>query len=84
MLNTKKVKQWNKMRIGLVLSGGGAKGAYEVGAIRALYDLDLGDKLKYVSGTSAGALNAAVLTRSDPALLHSFGRLSVFSSRLLR
>ena len=69
MLNTKKVKQWNKMRIGLVLSGGGAKGAYEVGAIRALYDLDLGDKLKYVSGTAAGALNAAVLTRSDPALL---------------
>lgn len=45
----------------LVLGGGGAKGAYEVGAIAALEDL--GIRAGSVFGTSVGALNAAMYTQ---------------------
>ena len=40
----------------LVLSGGGAKGAYQLGCLRAL--IDRGQKWDVVVGTSVGALNA--------------------------
>jgi NTE family protein len=43
----------------LVLSGGGAKGAWEAGAAVAL--IDAGVPVRLVAGTSAGALNAAML-----------------------
>lgn len=49
--------------IGLVLSGGGAKGAYEVGAWKAL--LDMGFKIGGVYGTSAGSINAAAVAMGD-------------------
>lgn len=45
---------------GLVLSGGGAKGAYEVGVWNALRDMNLDQDVKAISGTSVGALNAAL------------------------
>lgn len=44
---------------GLVLSGGGAKGAYQVGVLRALTELDI--RVDMVAGASIGALNGAVL-----------------------
>lgn len=44
---------------GLVLSGGGAKGAYQVGVLKAL--LELGTNIDMVAGASMGALNGAVL-----------------------
>lgn len=47
---------------GLVLSGGGAKGAYEVGVIKTL--ARLGFKVDAVSGASIGALNGAVVAAS--------------------
>ena len=43
---------------GLALEGGGAKGAYQVGAWTALREAGL--KLSAVSGTSVGALNGAI------------------------
>lgn len=43
--------------IGLVLSGGGARGAYQAGVIKALTELGL--KFNLIAGTSVGALNAA-------------------------
>ncbi|MDL2298047.1 patatin-like phospholipase family protein [Synergistaceae bacterium OttesenSCG-928-D05] len=46
-------------RTGLVLSGGGAKGAYQVGVIKALAEMDV--KIDFLSGASIGALNGAVL-----------------------
>lgn len=46
-------------KLGLVLSGGGAKGAYHVGVIKALQEL--GIQIDMISGASIGALNAAVL-----------------------
>ena len=47
----------------LVLSGGGSRGAYEIGAWRALREL--GVRLDGVYGTSIGALNAALVARGD-------------------
>lgn len=46
-------------KLGLVLSGGGAKGAYHVGVIKALQEL--GIQVDMLSGASIGALNGAVL-----------------------
>ena len=53
-----------KARAGLVLTGGGARAAYQVGVVKAVRDL-LGSPAKnpfpIVCGTSAGAINAATL-----------------------
>ena len=48
---------------GLVLEGGGAKGAYHVGAYKALKEL--GVEIGGIAGTSIGALNGAVLVQGD-------------------
>ena len=48
-------------KIGLVLAGGGAKGAYQAGVIQALWDLDLINNITVVSGVSIGTLNALAL-----------------------
>lgn len=53
------------MSIALVLSGGGAKGAFEAGVIAALEEQDV--DVEVASGTSAGALNAAALACGIPA-----------------
>lgn len=47
------------MKRGLVLEGGGGKGAFQAGAIKALYEA--GYRFDAVAGTSVGALNAAAL-----------------------
>lgn len=47
--------------IGLVLSGGGAKGAYQAGAWRALCESGFNKYIKIYSGTSIGALNCALI-----------------------
>ena len=44
------------MRIGLCLSGGGAKGAYQAGVVKALYDRGI-KNFTAISGTSIGAVN---------------------------
>jgi NTE family protein len=53
-----------KPRAGLVLTGGGARAAYQVGVVKAVRDI-LGNPVKnpfpIVCGTSAGAINAATL-----------------------
>ena len=48
------------MNIGLVFEGGGGKGAYQIGAWKAIRELGLERYIKCVSGTSVGALNAAL------------------------
>ena len=50
------------MRVGLVLSGGGAKGAYQVGIIESL--ARHGIEVAMVSGASIGALNGAIVASS--------------------
>jgi predicted acylesterase/phospholipase RssA len=51
----------------LALSGGGTKGAFEVGAARCLYDV-AGLRPDIISGASVGALNAAKLAEGPAAL----------------
>ncbi|MBQ7793513.1 MAG: patatin-like phospholipase family protein [Clostridia bacterium] len=48
---------------GVVLAGGGARGAYEVGAWRAISEQDI--KIGAVCGTSIGSINAAVFAQGD-------------------
>ncbi len=48
---------------GLVLEGGGAKGAYQIGAFKALQELGL--EIGAVAGTSVGALNGAMIVQGD-------------------
>ena len=69
MLNGKNIDKWNNMKFGLVLSGGGAKGAYEAGAIKAMGEMDVIEKVYGVSGTSVGALNTLVFAMDDVALM---------------
>jgi len=47
----------------LVLAGGGAKGAYQIGAWKALNEL--GYAFDIVTGTSVGALNAGIVAAGD-------------------
>ncbi|MCL2630606.1 MAG: patatin-like phospholipase family protein [Firmicutes bacterium] len=57
----------NTKSYGLVLEGGGAKGAYHVGALKAL--LEFGIKFGAVMGTSVGAINGALVAQGDFDLL---------------
>jgi predicted acylesterase/phospholipase RssA len=50
-------------KIGLVLAGGGAKGAYQIGCWKALKEL--GIVFDAIAGTSVGALNAALIAEGD-------------------
>ena len=52
-------------RIGLVLEGGGGKGSYQIGVWKAIRELGLEKKIVAVSGTSVGALNAALFAKGD-------------------
>ena len=52
---------------GLVLQGGGALGAYEYGAIKALYEQRPGFAPAVITGLSIGSVNAAILAgAADP------------------
>lgn len=53
-----------KVRTGVVLPGGGARGAFQVGVLQALGDMlphGAANPFSVISGTSAGAINSVVL-----------------------
>lgn len=52
-----------KKEYGLVLAGGGTKGAYEVGAWKALKEMNI--NITAISGASIGAINAALIIQDD-------------------
>jgi len=54
---------WNG-QIALVLQGGGALGAYQVGVFRALDEA--GCRPNWFAGTSIGAINAAIMAGNVP------------------
>lgn len=51
--------------VNLVLSGGGAKGSYQIGVWRALNEFGVTPNVTHVAGTSVGALNAALFKQGD-------------------
>ncbi|MFZ0511115.1 MAG: patatin-like phospholipase family protein, partial [Candidatus Nitrosopolaris sp.] len=62
--------QKKESQIGLVLQGGGALGAYEVGAVKGIIDQAVqidsntdSDFFNVVAGSSAGAINGAILVQ---------------------
>lgn len=56
-------KEW-----GLVLAGGGGKGAYQAGVFRALEEKGIGDYVTAVSGASVGALNLVLFAAGNASL----------------
>lgn len=50
---------------GLVLAGGGAKGAYQIGVWKALLEYGYMDRIKAISGDSIGAVNACLFAGSN-------------------
>ena len=50
-------------KIGIALEGGGAKGAYEIGVLKAIQELEI--QYDCVVGTSIGALNAIAFTLKE-------------------
>lgn len=57
------------MKKALVLAGGGTKGAYQAGAIRALTEMGM-DDWDIVTGTSVGALHAALVVQKEYGYLY--------------
>lgn len=54
-------------KLGLVLAGGGGKGAYQIGVWKYLRACGLDQRVSAVSGTSVGALNAALFVAGNYA-----------------
>ena len=52
-------------KIGLVFEGGGGKGAYQIGAWKAIRELGIEKHICMISGTSVGALNAALFCQGS-------------------
>ncbi len=50
------------IKIGLVLSGGGMKGAYQAGAYKAMEELGIIPSIKAIAGTSIGSFNALLFS----------------------
>ncbi len=53
---------------GLALEGGGGRGAFHIGALKALYES--GYKFDMVVGTSIGAMNGALIAQGDFEVAH--------------
>ncbi|MGM9986025.1 MAG: patatin-like phospholipase family protein [Bacillaceae bacterium] len=67
----------NKWKIGLVLAGGGAKGAYEAGVFKALSELELIPQITVISGTSIGIINGLMICMNDNSVIDkSWGSVS--------
>lgn len=66
--------------VGLALEGGGAKGAYQVGAYMALKKCHI--KIDAVTGTSIGALNAALIASKDENLMYTLWEDATMSELL--
>ena len=52
-----------KNKYALVLAGGGTKGAYQIGALKALKKL--GIEIEAITGASIGAINGAIVAQGD-------------------
>lgn len=55
-----------KHKIGVAMSGGSTKGAYQAGALLALKELEVLQHITYFIGTSVGAINSAAMTTLEP------------------
>lgn len=64
-------------KTGVILTGGGARAAYQVGVLRAIADMypDWQHPFNVITGTSAGAINAMALAGSRGLFRHNIDHL---------
>lgn len=55
-----------KIQIGLALGGGGARGSYQIGVLKALEEAHILEQIKHISGTSIGAINTLMVMAKLP------------------
>lgn len=67
-------------KVTLVMSGGGAKGAYQIGMLRALEEEGLEKKNLTLAGTSIGAMNSLIYAIKDKDSIYDL--LKVFKDAL--
>jgi NTE family protein len=71
---------------GLILTGGGARGAYQAGVLQGIAEITSrrSDTLPFgiVSGASAGAINASLIASTADAFVAAAGQLANFWSEL--
>ena len=63
-------------KIALSLEGGGARGAYQIGAVKALFEN--GYKFDAIVGTSIGAINGAYIAQGDFDKIYSMWQTMSF------
>lgn len=57
--------QTHRQKYGIVFSGGGAKGAYQIGVWKYLKEIGIDNKITGISGASVGALNSLLFLQGD-------------------
>lgn len=72
------------MDTGVVLTGGGARAAYQVGVLKGISDIfpDWSHPFRVIVGTSAGAINAVALAGGGGVFRHNITRLETIWSEL--
>ena len=65
------------MKSGVILTGGGARAAYQVGVLRAIADMypDWQHPFNVIIGTSAGAINAMAIAGNRGLFRHNIDHL---------
>ena len=71
-------------RIGLVLSGGGVKGSYQLGIWKAMAEMGIAENVVAVSGTSVGALNGMLFTFGSYELAEKIWMEKVSAKQFLK
>ena len=73
-----------KPRIGLVLAGGGARGAYQVGVLRAISEISTRRRNPFgvITGVSVGSINAVGVAGSTVSFRHTVAGLEALWSQL--
>lgn len=64
-MNKEFIKELTQKKVGLVLCGGGFKGAYQIGVWKALRNEFGIKRFHSIAGTSVGALNAILIANDD-------------------
>jgi len=72
LLEEHKTNKRDKKVFGLVIQGGGMRGAYSAGAIMTLIADEFTNTFDHVVGSSAGAINAAYLISKDTEIMPTY------------
>jgi NTE family protein len=87
MVQTKELRSSSRSpNVGLVLSGGGARGAYQAGVVKAISEIaaeaNLNQPLPILTGVSAGAINASYLASSADNFLEGADKMALMWSKI--